>query len=173
MKKLIALGCLFALLIVGEVGSAEKKSAEEKPSLKLEGVPKHLPIHQEISFKLIAKNVKLKDLDLMVKVTYRPGSKVAKVEDITKSLTPVSDQEATLKWTPSSEGIVQIVAIQPKKDEDGKIVKDKSGEVVAELQTDADCAVQFADTPVLGVVIFGVAFLVLFGGMAYAFIRGS
>ena len=166
MKRLLILVCLLTLPSTGEATSAVPVPRKPKPKLEFEGLPKkHLMINKEVTFRLIATHVDLKDV--VVQVVYRPGSKVAVTDDLKLPA------DGVLKWTPRHEGLVLIKAMKYKQDKKGKVLKDKNGEPIGELEGKIPCAVKFEGVPILGVVIFVIAFLSLFGGLGYAVIRGS
>ncbi len=149
---------LIALVFGCSLSSAQaaKKASAPKPKLEVTVTPKHPSIGQET--EIAVEIVELEKGQVVrtpvegaeITIIYRPNTQV--VDDKTKLKTGV---DGTVKWRPTSEGIVSVQAVH------------------GEMKDVGDCAVKFKGIPTLGVVIFAIAFLVLFGGMTYSLYKGA
>ena len=134
---------------------ASEVSVKAKPELAISVSDKHPTIRRAVSIEVTATATTVQGVE--INAVYRPNSKAKQEETISTKEADVSADGTKLivRWTPTTEGIVLLTA---KKDS---------------LQATTSCAVRFDGMPALGVVIFIVAFFILFGGLAYAFVRGN
>ncbi len=89
----------------------------------------------------------------LVKVTYRPGSRVEVISDIGET-----DEAGGVNWAPDDVGIVTISA---------HWLGDDGGERTAAT----NISVKYASTPMSGILIMLLAGILLIGGSIYRFSR--
>lgn len=154
MRVSLILASVFGWLLSQDAFAATEQNTTSP--LIITVIPEHPIIGQEAAIKVTSPQSKpLVGAVAVISVTYRPNSEVSINETLPKKV----GEEGTVKWTPTAEGTVTIKVRLPEKHVDAEGVK--------------DCSVRFDGMPLMGVIIFTIAFVVLFGGLAFALIRGA
>lgn len=148
------------VLVICALGNGtEMLAAEDKPfPLQVYVVPAH-PVAGKPA-KILVKSSNLGGAKgATIQVTYRPNSKVEQ----TVTLPDKVGEDETVTWIPTDEGVVKVEAIIPRANPEAPPIAKRS----------LECAVRFDGMPVLGVFVFFLAFVVLFGGLTWSLIRGA
>jgi len=138
----------FSLCLISAVWATE-----ERPTIGLVGGA-YPVIHQPVT--LLISHASYPHLEKFeVKVTYRPNSETSKEEILS-----APNDNGELIWTPTEAGITLIQAQAPALTEGGESVK-----------ITQNISVRFGSFPVMGMLIFVLAALALFGGLILVIVK--
>lgn len=140
--------CLLTVLLSLALGAA---ATEEKPTL---GLSQDYPLKGQ-TVRIMVSHASYPRLETVkLTATYRPNSMVEFKEEL-----PAPNSFGELEWAPRESGIVVLNATAPALDG------------VPAIALNKNVSVRFGSFPPAGMLIFGLAILTLFGGLALVLTR--
>jgi hypothetical protein len=144
-KLIFLVPLLFWLLM------AQAWATPEKPGI---GIKDNYPLKDQ-AIQIYVSHATVPLERFQVSVTYRPNSMVSRTEELGNP-----DTNGYLSWTPKDAGVTILKATLPGS-------KDK------ELSFSKQVSVRYGHFPPMGLLIFLLASLTLFGGLAWTLVKSK
>ncbi|MBT9546460.1 MAG: hypothetical protein IV090_13810 [Candidatus Sericytochromatia bacterium] len=147
MKRTLILGMLLLFCFF----SLQAIATPEKPGI---GIKDNYPLKDQ-AIQIYVSHATVPLERFQVSVTYRPNSMVSRTEELGHP-----DANGYLNWTPKDAGVTILKATLPGS-------KDK------DLNFSKQVSVRYGSFPLMGLLIFLLASLTLFGGLAWTLVKSK
>lgn len=142
---------IFGLILLFWFFPVQVGATPEKPGI---GIKDNYPLKGQ-AIQIYVSHATMPLERFQVSVTYRPNSMVSRTEELGNP-----DANGYLTWTPKDAGVTILKATLPGS-------KDK------DLSFSKQVSVRYGSFPLMGLMIFLLASLTLFGGLAWTLVKSK